>query len=283
MFEKIYFSSKVEKSKNSDLYLNQCGTEACAPNHDWGPGIRDCYLIHYVLSGEGIFQTNNDTWHIKKGNGFLIFPNDVSYYKADNNNPWNYCWVGFNGIKAPSCLKQAGLSKDTPIFTYDKDDELSNCIFELLRANRIIKGRDLKTTSLLYEFMHLLVYNADSPLPESETEQIHEKYVRSAIEYIQMNYSREMSVSSLSNYIGLDRSYFYTLFKKFTDMSPQQFLLMLRMEKACELLANSSLPIGHVACSVGYHDQLLFSKMFKKVKGISPSGYRLLLCNSGKA
>ncbi len=60
-------------------------------------------------------------------------------------------------------------------------------------------------------------------------------------------------------------------------ISPQEYLLSLKMEKACNLLTNLQLSIGDVSRQVGYEDQLTFSKIFKKSKGVSPKLYRELL------
>ena len=280
MIEKIYFSSRTEKAKNSDLHLHHCGSEDCAPNHDWGPAIRDCYLIHYVLSGKGMFRCGSFTRELGTGDGFLIIPDHISYYRADEKQPWSYCWVGFHGVKAPSFIKQAGLSLENPVFSYTRDNRLKECIQDLVQSNPLAKGGDLKLTSLLYLFMYLLVDNALTPLPETGSEHIKETYVRKAVEYMRMNYPRNISISGVAQYVGLDRSYFYTLFKKFTEMSPQEFLVMLRMEKACELLAHTGLSVGHVSRSVGYNDPLLFSKMFRRIKGKSPVNYRSALISS---
>jgi len=89
-----------------------------------------------------------------------------------------------------------------------------------------------------------------------------------------MNYSRDISVMELARHIGLDRSYLCSLFKEYLKVSPREYLIKYRMDKACELMKNPSLSISDVARSVGYSDPLGFSKMFKKVKGCSPKAYR---------
>ncbi len=79
---------------------------------------------------------------------------------------------------------------------------------------------------------------------------------------MEMNYAHKISISGLAGRIGLDRSYFGQLFRDTTGLPPQQYLLQLRMAKACQLMRRSFLPIGTIAHSVGYDDPLLFSACF---------------------
>jgi YesN/AraC family two-component response regulator len=89
-----------------------------------------------------------------------------------------------------------------------------------------------------------------------------------------MNYSRKMTISELARSIGLDRSYLGSIFKEQLSTSLQNYLKNYRMDKACELMKNETLSIGDISRSVGYDDPLLFSKLFRKCKGVSPREYR---------
>ena len=94
---------------------------------------------------------------------------------------------------------------------------------------------------------------------------------------INNNYSSNIKISDIARHVGLNRSYFSNLFTKTLGVSPQEYLLSLRIEKACNLLEDFGLTIGEISMRVGYMDQLTFSKIFKKTKGVSPKLYRQLL------
>lgn len=83
-----YLESNI--NENIDLYLAYCGIEYCYPSHSFGPAIREQYLLHYILDGKGIFKVNNKTYNLTKGQGFLINPNELTYYEADKYEPWKY-------------------------------------------------------------------------------------------------------------------------------------------------------------------------------------------------
>lgn len=77
----------VPKHKFSDLYLCFCGYEACQPFHSYGPAVRPNYVIHYIISGKGIFTIGNRTYRLTAGQGFFLMPNVRTYYEADADDP----------------------------------------------------------------------------------------------------------------------------------------------------------------------------------------------------
>lgn len=267
-------SVHVNRLKNADLNMYHCGTEACEPGHDYGPAVRDHYLIHYILGGKGVFYVGEKTYHLGKGQGFLICPHVVTYYQADLEDPWTYSWVGFNGLNARYYLDSAGLTQDAPIFYYDGDDHLKHCLDEIIAARKLVKSREIRLLGLLYLFLSFLIETSGGDRFSDGNSGRREFYVRKAVEYIEMNYSRDITIAQMAKYIGLDRSYLGVLFKELLGATPQEYLISFRMEKACELMQNKSLSIGDIARSVGYEDQLLFSKIFRKVKNVPPRDYR---------
>lgn len=87
-----------------DVLIYQYGYEKCEPRHNWGPALRSHYLFHYVISGNGTLriQTNNQDkeYHIHGGQAFLIVPNKLIHYFADNSDPWEYIGIELDGLKA---------------------------------------------------------------------------------------------------------------------------------------------------------------------------------------
>lgn len=268
MLEKIY----IDEPRHTDMSMYRCGFEDCKAGHFWGPAVRDHYIIHYILEGEGIFTAGGATYTLGKNDGFLICPDTVVYYQADFKKPWSYAWVGFHGFKAASYLKQAGLDSHNPIFRYERDGFLKDCLMRMTATKHLSKGKEIRLLGLLYEFLSQLVETAESALTVKNNTK--EEYVKKALEYIAMNYSRSTGVAEIARSVGIDRSYLYSLFNEFLNASPQEYLIRFRMEKACDLMPAASLTIGDIARSVGYKDPLMFSKAFKKAKGLSPRDFR---------
>jgi len=259
---------------NIDLNLFYCGEEDCSPNHFWGPSVRDHFLIHYIVSGKGTFEYQGKKYSLGRGQGFLISPYKLSFYQADSRDPWTYKWIGFNGVNAQVYLERANLTIDQPVFTYDRDSKLAGYIDGMIDAQMLPKSRDLVHKSLLYSFLACLIENSSTDEKASyKNRNISDFYVKKAVEFINMNYSRKMSIEEMTKFLGLSRKYFSKIFKGITNTTPKEYLMNYRVNKACELMSEHSLSISNIARSVGYDDPLLFSKIFKKIKGFSPREY----------
>lgn len=270
MLEKIY----IEKPNHTDLNVYRCGIEDCSSGYSWGPALRDHYIIHYVFKGSGKFIINNTSYLIEQGQGFLVPAGTIIYYEADKNTPWSYCWVGFNGVKAESYLSRIGISAHNPIFQCMDGDFLIECIRQMLASKEYRKSSDMKLLGLLHLFLHYLVEVTDANKPSVDNSSTKEQYIKSAVEFIVMNYSMPISVHEVAHHVGIDRSYLFTLFKEFLNISPSEYIIQYRINVACDLMADTNLSIGEISRSVGYNDPLVFSKMFKKIKSKSPSFYR---------
>lgn len=255
-----------------DLNLLFFGKEECLSGHAWGPGLRDCYIIHYVHEGSGRFRMDDRTYELTAGHGFLIPPETLVYYEADIDCPWTYSWIGFRGLHAKSLLQRANLSLMNPVFQ-SHSSVFQTCYDDLTEA-RSERGGDVLIQSLIYRFMAELISSSPDSFLEPKISCPKEVYVRKAIEWIESSYSQKISVMDIARSVGLDRTYLSGLFKVQFGVSLQTFLLEYRMNRAAELLRNPDLTVSDVSRSVGYTDPFLFSKMFKKVIGQSPRASR---------
>lgn len=264
-------------NKGMDLMVYHYGIEKCNKSHSYGPALRDHFLIHYVLSGSGTFQVDGQSYTLRENQGFLICPDVITYYEASSEEPWIYTWVGFRGLKAEAFLKNIKLNRQNPIFNC-KGDIIKKC-FEKIRASGTYKfGYELRLQGYLYILLSELTEQLGTGIIQGEGHK--ENYIKKSLEFIETNYSRNISIESLANYIGLNKSYFSTLFSDILGIPPQQYLIKYRVNKACELLVNKDLTISEISRSVGYDDPLGFSKIFKHIKSVSPKAYRQSLALS---
>ena len=257
---------------NISLNLYTCGKEICKSMHSYGPALRSGFLIHIVLSGKGIYRVNNKEYKLKAGDGFLIHPNELIYYEADNDDPWEYIWVGFIGTKVDDYLSRTTLSKSNPVFTSSENSALVDSMYSVISATHVNTNKNLKILSTLYDFFYVLLEEFPDNLENKKVSQ--QTYLEEALYFIQSNYQDDISVIDIANHLCIDRSYLHRIFKKHVHNSPQKYILNLKMEKAALLLTTTTLRVGDVSRSVGYNDTLLFSKNFKKLKGCTPSNYR---------
>lgn len=268
--EEFKHSYKVPYFDSLGLAVYNCGLQRCGAGHSWGPAVRDHYLIHYIKSGRGVFDDGNKKYELSAGDGFLMVPSRIAYYVADNENPWEYCWVGFNGTDAQRLISQTGLSYEQPVFHYDKDDALYRQLMQIYEVTGSRPSDEARMQACLLNFLAMLMENRT----ETETRRKSGyEYVKSSIRFIDYNYSRSIDVDDIAANAGISRSHLYRLFMQHISMPPNEYLTRYRINKAALLLKSHNLSVGEAAYSTGFSDQLYFSRVFKKYKGVPPSRY----------
>ncbi|MDO5540148.1 MAG: AraC family transcriptional regulator [Eubacteriales bacterium] len=259
-----------------DLSLIHCGKEQCHPMHIW-QGVRHEYIIHFVLSGKGIYSVGGKTWTLSAGQMFLIYPGTEITYISDAADPWRYAWVGFVGIRADSILKNCGFSSHKPVLHFPDSNKIMHFIDEILESIHLTMPNDLRRTAKLMELLALIIDCQTSQSDSSSREQ-HDYnssvYVNHAIDFIQFSYQNGINVSDIAEYIGISRTYLNSSFQKELGVSVQKFLIDFRLHKAASLLIGTTKPINEISMDVGYDDALAFSKAFKKKFEVSPKIYR---------
>lgn len=266
-------------SKNFiDLGLYQFGWEHCEPSHSFGPAMRNHFLFHYVISGTGTLIAENSkkesiSYSIKSGQGFMIFPNQICTYIADAQQPWEYVWIEFDGLRAKETVELSGLCVNSPVYKAKYKDVAQTMKDEMLY---IINHKDDSPFHLighLYLFIDSFV-KSSTITQISKSNNLRDFYIKEALSFIEQNFQNDITVEEVAACCGLNRSYFGKIFHEVLGKSPQEFLISYRMTKATELLKLTSLSIAEVGSAVGYSNQLHFSRAFKKNYGISPRQWR---------
>ena len=264
-------SYKVERKELVSLAVYNVGFQKFDAHYQWGPGIRDHYLIHYIISGRGIYQVNGQQYQLSAGDCFLVYPNTEVIYQADETDPWEYAWVGFAGSDAAMILKATDFSTLVPVITHIPfGHEIHRQFLHIYDAHGNEFNHAVEMTGRLYTALAIFMHHAqDKTLTNSA-----QSYVQKSIEYISANYSYPITVEDIAHYVGLSRSHLFRSFESTLSMSPKEYLTDFRIREASYLLEHSDLSITAIANSVGFDNSLYFSKTFHKAKGISPKEYR---------
>lgn len=260
------------KTSSKDLYLVSCGWEKCGATHSYGPAVRNYYMLHFILKGQGHYYLNNKHYKLKANQCFLTEPGTVTLYKAEPTNPWTYTWICFNGDYVPHLLKQSNLNTDNPIINLSCNQTIYEIIKEMLSYHQLTPANECYLQSKLYLIFAKLHEALQSVYNKVELN--NNFYVTKAIEYIEKNTFTNLSVNDIARYLNISRSHLYALFKQELNTSPQQFLTNAKIANARELLSKTKIPIYSVALSCGYKNAFAFSRAFKQVTNISPREYR---------
>ena len=261
-----------------DLGLYQFGWEQCAPSKSFGPAARNHYLFHYVISGTGILYADDSkgetqTWQVKSGQGFLLFPGQINTYVADQKLPWEYVWLEFDGLRVREMVEVSGLSRNQPLYRAGSKDLRMEMMKEMLY---IVHHKDESPFHLighLYLFLDYFTRSA-ATMRIRTSGSLRDFYIKEALSFIEQNFQNDISVEDIAACCGLNRSYFGKIFRDMLGKAPQEFLMNYRMVKATELLKLTELSIADVGNAVGYPNQLHFSRAFKNIYGVSPRDWR---------
>ena len=257
------------------LNLNYFGAEQCEPGYSFGPFIRTSYLIHFVRSGRGCLIKEEKRFEIGPEQAFLICPGEETIYKADDEDPWQYMWIGFHGLEAEGIVKKAGFSKDRPVLDIRNMPQITDTMKDLLSCRSLSYVDELKRMGYLYQLIALLMQSGGQDnTADSGTEDQEKLYVRMAVNLLINSSDPQIRVSDVARAIGISRGYLTTLFKREMKVTPQEFQLNFRMERAGDLLRSTDSPVGQIAEELGYMDVLSFSKSFRRHYGISPTRFR---------
>ncbi|MBE6643001.1 MAG: AraC family transcriptional regulator [Clostridia bacterium] len=254
----------VKNMHFNDLNPIKCGWHQRKPGGFWGPSVHPCYNLHYVLSGRGEYTVKGKTYKLEKNCLFMIKPDMIIKQQADEDNPWLYAWIAFEGSAAEELFASCGFTDD--VYTMYCPEIYG--VFDEFR--HIPVGKEVSAVSLnakLYTIIERLLMQNQPQTYETPVSQ----YCIKAADYIQANYQTHITIDGIAKNLGIDRRYFSRIFTKYFGVSPQKYLVDYRLEKAKYLLTSGEYSVSEVALSVGYDDIFAFSKIFKKKYGFSPS------------
>ena len=265
---------KKYTKENFEMSLDECGIEQGIPGFGYKYEVLKDAVIHYISKGYGTFKINDEVYNLKQGDIFILLKGMNVEYIASMDEPWEYYWIGFSGSKANECLNRTAII-ESYASSCKEDSKIPHIILNMCEISKTYNpscSDDILLLKELYSLLYALIEEFPKPF-EYKDKELH-AYIQEAINFINSNYMNSITVNEIANHVNLSRSYLYKMFIKNLKISPQKYLINLRMYKATLLLKNTKIPIGEVASKVGYSDSLLFSKTFSKYFSMSPLNYR---------
>jgi len=259
----------LSSTHQSTLSVVDFGVEKCDPSHSYGPAARGYYLVHYVASGRGMLSAGGKIHAVGAGQGFLIYPGELTTYRADAEEPWHYAWVGYTGTEAEAMSRLCGFGRDRRVVTAPAPIAVWDALSQLRQDAANLRPGHVAALGDFYRFVSLLAPERDEhALPE------HERHYEKALWYMQGAYGRHVTVQEIADFVGLSRSQLFRVFEKNCGQSPKQALQEMRLEHARLLLKNSDLSVEQVAFSTGFPSGTQLSAAFRERFSLSPREYR---------
>ena len=263
------YSRKLER-RTASLFVQNTGRQQCGAGYGWGPGVRDHFLLHHILSGRGTCIIDSRKYTLEAGDSFLVYPDTTIHYYADASQPWEYIWVGFNGMDAERYVEMTDFSRQSPVLRGTNREAIAAHLEEIYRAYGTAVWENMAMTGRLYALLSCLVESAQRSRPiRRDTLDCAE----AAADYIINHFAEPITVEQLADHFSVSHSSLYRKFMKRYQMSPKRFLLEYRIDRACILLSTTGHSVQEVSNSVGFDDPFYFSRVFKEIRGMSPRRY----------
>lgn len=230
-------------------------------------------LFQYTLSGEGVYESGNRTHRVTAGQAFLAeIPGPHRYYyHPEAKTPWDFLFLLFRpDLILPHWRKFLRDAGEVPHVPADcAPIRILRMIVADASAGRITDP--LIASSCVYQFMTEL---ARLPVTTLRNRDNWPENVRRAVEFIERNYSRMISIDQLSDYVSLSKYHLIRRFSASTGLTPGAYLTRVRIEKAMELLRGTDLSIEAIAERIGYSSGSYFIKAFRGLTGLTPGEFR---------
>ena len=256
------------------LYVTHIGMFPTAPHHyvDRQKGIEQAILI-YCLEGRGAVQLGQATFQMKQGHVVVIPANMPHSYYADTEHPWSIFWIHFNGRQSGHVLESLGVDACNPLL-YVPYVEMMREAFEDIYACLNYHYSDAGLLAMSGELIRLLgKIKLHYSNPHKERQAV-ENRIMATIDFMEEHLDMSVSVEELAAHAGQSTTHYSRLFKHRTSLSPMAYFIQRKMRKACELLIQTDQSVKAISENLGYDDQYYFSRLFKKIQGVSPTHYR---------
>ncbi|MBQ7045918.1 MAG: AraC family transcriptional regulator [Clostridia bacterium] len=250
----------------NDIGLYYCGERIGTKNHVYGPEMRNHFLFVLVNKGDATLFSESSI-NFGEHDLLIMYPNETVHYKALSD--WSISWVGLYGKTIQEFVDLLDVSPKNPIIHISLYNELKavlDNIFDACKENSLVSN--LQITSLIYEFLSVLMQNSKL-YPKTDV-------IKSALKIIDYNFCSDISIEQIAKHSSFHPAYFSRIFTETVGVSPKQYILQKRINRAKELLSVTDAGILEISNSVGYEDQFYFSRIFKKHTGLSPAQYRKL-------
>lgn len=241
--------------------------QSIPPGTRYGPVIRDIYIVECCTYGKGLLIVNGKEFQVQAGDSFILMPGDTVVHATDDEVTRNGYWCAIDGLILGRLFSQIGISSETPFLPKEAFSPVVSQLEAMYRMREDTDpGADCRRTACIYTMLGELLRCSSVTTDKN-------MWIQKAIGIMESRYYEDLSVKIIAEETGLERSYFSTLFKAQTGLTPHAYLTSLRIKKACTLIRQKHSSVAEVAASVGLDPQN-FARLFKRETGKTPSEFK---------
>ena len=229
------------------------------------------FQMIFISDGEGVFTSGNLNQKVKQGTLMLLLPGIRHAYKPLLETGWHEYWVGFKGAYFLNLLSEGFFSPDHVLFETGLNNSILSFydqIIDEVRSQRPLY--QLKTCALILSIIaEVLTCGRRKEQPN-----YYEKIVAKAKYLMESNIYNAINLPGISEQLGISTSRLNEIFKTYTSMTPYQYYIQIKINKAESLLEQEDISVKEAAFRMGFEDQYYFSRLFKNKTGVSPSDWK---------
>lgn len=241
----------------------------------WENGrILNEYQLVYITCGEGIFESSSmEKATVKEGSVILLFPGEWHRYKPNKDTGWDEYWVGFKGQIADNIFQGSFFSrKEAVLFIGFKEGIVASLTEIMEQTKREEPGyQPLISGAVLYMLGKIHTIHKQQKIQQADNVHI---IINKAIVLLRSRMDEQIAMQGIAAELQVSYAWFRKMFKLYTGMAPQQYLIQLKIEKAKMLLNDLNKSVKEIAYELNFEYPLNFSKLFKEKVGLSPEQYR---------
>ena len=211
----------------------------------------------------------------------LIQPRQEQRYDYYGEEKPEVYWVHFTGSDVKNILRSYNIPMDDPVFYSGASSTYTYIFKEMIAELQNCKTGYEELLAMYLRQIFLLVQRTRQERKPTVSTYIQEE-MEIARRYFNEHYNEPISIQEYAESRSMSVCYFQRNFKQIVNHTPMQYLLTIRVNNAASLLETTDYSMAEISAIVGYEDPLYFSRLFRKIKGMSPSDYRKLLkANAG--
>lgn len=233
-------------------------------------GKSNSILFQHTISGKGKLVYNGRNFDLNPGSSMLLkIPHDHCYYIDDEH--WEFFWVSFEGYDIVRLFEN--LVRDNgPIHYFP--NSIINRVSSITHDIITHQFDSIGEASIAAHTFAMTLFDYLNNQSHTSISHTNNHKIRAAINYLDNNFSKDINIKSLSSISGYSYYHFCRLFKRELGLTPHDYLLSKRMNKASFILRQSNLSIKEVSYQCGYSEASYFAKAFRKEFGCSPLEFR---------
>lgn len=266
------------KDKSKPLVVGSCGTYRLykhprLPTHR--PRGRLDFQILYIASGKVHFYFDNSEMDtvVSAGNMVLYRPKEPQRYVYFGTDQTEVFWVHFTGGNVKNILRGYGIQDNMRIINTGTSPEYTRLFKQMIQELQRCQTDYKDLSVLLLQQLFISIHRQITKEHKLKNEYL-DSEMEIAMQYFNDHYNAEINIEEYAASRGMSVSWFIRNFKLYTNTTPMQYIVSLRIANAQMLLETTNYNVTEIGNIVGYDNPLYFSRIFRKQKGISPSEYR---------